>query len=129
VRLLLDTHVWLWMNLTPARIQPALTEILSSPETDRLLSIASCWEIAIKSSTNKLPLPDPVADFLPARIAATAVRLLPVELPHVSRAATLPFHHQDPFDRLIAVQALAEGITLVTHDRVFERYGVPVIYA
>jgi PIN domain nuclease of toxin-antitoxin system len=93
------------------------------------LSVASTWEIANKVALGTLDLPPQLHDWLPAELDAAGLRLLPINLTHTLGVEALPRHHRDPFDRLLIVQAIAEGLTIVTADRVFAMYDVPVIYA
>ena len=103
------------------RAQHALVD----PANERFLSIAAIWEIAIKLSGGKLELPGT----LQAAVDGMAAEMVPVTLAHIGRVQTLPFHHRDPFDRMMIAQAMEEGLTIVTRDRVFQSYGVPVLPA
>ena len=94
-------------------------------ENDVVASVVSLWELEIKASVGKLDLPDDLTVVLPAM----ATSLLQIEMAHLRRLRTLPFHHRDPFDRLLIAQALEEGLTIVTRDRAFRAYGVPLIAA
>ena len=127
MKLLLDTHIWLWMNAEPWRLSAQARAAIDDVETERLLSLASCWEIAIKYSRNRLPLPSPPAVYIPRRLDDTAITLLPITLAHVLGVSELPPHHRDPFDRVLVAQAMAEGATIVTADAVLAAYGVPTI--
>jgi len=89
--------------------------------------MASLWEMAIKNSLGKLGLPKPIDRFISEELAYNRVEILDIKANHVFEVAKLPFHHRDPFDRLIAAQALTEDLPLVTCDAVFQRYGVRVI--
>jgi PIN domain nuclease of toxin-antitoxin system len=93
-----------------------------------LLSVTSCWEIAIKASLGKLTLTSPLERFLTEQIAFNRFELLHIELPHAVRVGTLPWHHRDPFDRLLAAQALHEKLAMVSADPVFRKYGVRRIW-
>lgn len=117
------------MHLSPRRIDAAALAVLMSPDTERFLSIASCWEIALKHAKGKLPLPAPPAEYLPERLEASAVSLLAIGLDHILRVADLPAHHSDPFDRLIVCQAMAEDLAMVTHDRKLHVYGARIVHA
>ena len=125
--LLLDTQVWLWMQVSPERIVPHVRDRLADGHVDLLLSAASSWEIAIKHALGKLPLPEQPRDYVPSRMRSGAVTGLPVSHAHALHVATLPPHHRDPFDRLLVAQAQLEGITLVSADRALERYDVPLL--
>jgi PIN domain nuclease of toxin-antitoxin system len=128
VKLLLDTHAFLWwVEGTPAIGRRARAAV-SNPDNEVLLSIASCWEIAIKLSLGRLRLTERLDRFIPEQLTLNGFSLLAVELRHVVRVAGLPFHHRDPFDRLLATQALEEGLALVSADRVFRKYGVTVVW-
>ncbi|MCP9489264.1 MAG: type II toxin-antitoxin system VapC family toxin [Solirubrobacteraceae bacterium MAG38_C4-C5] len=129
MRLLLDTHVWLWARTEPQRLGEAARELLEDPDTDLYLSAASTWEIAIKYSLGKLPLPTPPAEYVPRRMQTSGVLPLAVEHAHAVHVATLPLHHRDPFDRLLIVQAQVERMRLLTADPAFEAYDVEVVKA
>jgi len=129
VRLLLDTHVWLWLLTQPGRIRSDLMPRLESNDTELYLSIASAWEIAIKYALGKLPLPDSPVRYVPTRLEATGVRQLPIGLEHTLMVAELPTHHRDPFDRLLVSQARIENMPLVTADPIFDQYDIEVVAA
>ncbi len=122
MRILLDTHVWLWMVSDPARLAPAARAALTSRDNALLLSAASVWEMAIKYQLGKLPLPQPPADFVPPRLVRDGVEPLAVEHHHAAYVATLPAHHRDPFDRLLAAQAVTERLVLCTADPALAAY-------
>jgi PIN domain nuclease of toxin-antitoxin system len=123
MRLLLDTHVFLWWVADDPRLPPRARRAIADAG-ECFLSIASCWEMAIKVSLGKLTLPTTVERFVPLQLAANGIGLLPIDLDHVAHVAVLPFHHRDPFDRLLAAQALLEHLVVVSADPVFRRYGV-----
>jgi PIN domain nuclease of toxin-antitoxin system len=93
-----------------------------------LVSIASCWEIAIKVSLGKLRVEGSLGRFLPEQLAANRFQVLPIDLRHVARVAQLPFHHRDPFDRLLVAQALEEGLAVVSADEGLGEYGVERVW-
>jgi len=126
MRLLLDTHVWLWMIAERERFSVDVAALLENSANDLLLSAASSWEIAIKHSLGKLTLPAPPAKYVPEQIAKTGVTPLPVEHSHALRVAELALHHRDPFDRLLVAQAELERATLLTADVHFAPYGIPI---
>lgn len=126
MRLLLDTHVWLWLQTEPERLGDRALEIVEDPTTELHLSAASAWEIAIKYSLGKLPLPMLPAEYVPQRMQASGVLALAVEHAHAAQVATLPLHHRDPFDRLLVAQAQIERMRLLTADPVLEVYDVEV---
>ena len=97
-------------------------------EVERLFSIASIWEIAIKTSLGKLSFDKPLEQFLPEQIAANDARLLDISLSHALRVANLPFHHRDPFDRMIIAQSLTENVPILSDDKAFDAYGIKRIW-
>jgi PIN domain nuclease of toxin-antitoxin system len=125
VRVLLDTHVVLWSLFEPERLARDAVHVLSSPDTERVVSVATLWEIAIKRAAGRLVAPDDLPDFL----SGTRHEFLPVLADHAWRVAALPMAHGDPFDRLLVAQAQVEGLPLVTHDRQLDRYDVRIIRA
>ena len=127
MKLLLDTHAFLWLVAGDRRLSPTARRALAEPKAQPLLSLASVWELAIKSSLGRLTLPEPLDTYL-AKKLATNLRLLSVELSHVVAVERLPFHHQDPFDRLLVAQALSERLPIVTRDREIRKYGVEVVW-
>jgi PIN domain nuclease of toxin-antitoxin system len=129
VSYLLDTHVWLWMLADPGRIRPDLLEELRDGRTRLLLSAASSWEIAVKWTIGRLPLPEPPAVYVPERMRRSGIDGLPVEHRHALHVASLPPHHRDPFDRLLVAQAHLEGLPIVTVDPAFDAYEVEVVRA
>lgn len=128
MRLLLDTHVWLWLQYDPHRLGEAIAPV-TDPDNDLLFSAASSWEIAIKWALGKLPLPEPPETWVPKRVATSGVELLAVEHVHALGVASLPRHHRDPFDRLLVVQAIAERAAIVTADPAMGRYAAEILWA
>lgn len=126
---LLDTHVWLWMVTSPARLSFATRELVGSGAGTRLLSAASVWEIAIKHAVGRLPLPQEPVEFVPDRVRTTVVDLLSISSADVLEAGALPRYHADPFDRLLVAQARLLGVPLVTADPKLGRYDVEVVSA
>jgi PIN domain nuclease of toxin-antitoxin system len=124
LRLLLDTHTFLWFTLGDPQISAAVVAAINDPVNDKLVSPATYWEIAIKVSINKLALGAPYEDFLHRGIVLNGFDILHVEPRHTARVATLPFHHKDPFDRLLIAQALVDDLTLVSNEALFDSYGV-----
>lgn len=128
MRLLLDTHAFLWWIEGDANLSRKASRTIAEPANECLLSLASCWEMAIKVGLGKLQLPGVMERFVPEQLAVNAFRQLDIEFKHVARVASLPFHHRDPFDRLLVAQALEEHIPIVSADRVFRRYGVERVW-
>lgn len=128
MRVLADTHTWLWMLGAPERLPAAVRDLVSDPATEVLVSAASAWEIAIKHDLGKLTLPEPPATYVPRRLAATGCTALAVEVVHALRAGALPPHHRDPFDRLLIAQAQVLRVPLCSGDRAFAAYAVEVLW-
>ncbi len=124
MRLLLDTHVLLWSALEPERLSRAARTAIEDEENEVYVSAASAWEIAIKQSLGKLILDLPAEQWLPAVLRKSAFEALEVNIATALRVRALPWHHRDPFDRLLIAQALEENLTLVTHDAQLASYGV-----
>jgi PIN domain nuclease of toxin-antitoxin system len=122
MRILLDTHCWLWLQVSPERLTAQVRDLLADPGNELYLSAASAWEIAVKWSLGKLPLPAPPSEYVPSRLDRQGVAGLPVELRHALQVASLPRHHRDPFDRLLIAQAQIENLHLLTADRTFASY-------
>jgi PIN domain nuclease of toxin-antitoxin system len=129
VTVLLDTHVWLWMQAAPRRLVPAVRALVEDATTTLLLSAVSSWEIAIKYALGRLPLPEPPELYVPDRMRTSGVVALPIEHSHALRVSGLERQHRDPFDRLLVAQCQIERIALVTADPIFERYDVELISA
>lgn len=127
-RLLLDTHVFLWWVDDAPELTGAARRAIGDPGNECFLSLASCWEMAIKSSLGKLRLARPVERFVSEQLAANGFSLLNIELRHAARIEKLPFLHRDPFDRLLIAQAMTEKLTMVTADSVFSEYGIKLLW-
>ena len=124
MKLLLDTHVMLWWRADSTHLTAVARKTIASAD-EILVSAASGWEVAIKLGVGKLRL----ADSFAWMVDDSGFTELPVTLAHTERVATLPQHHRDPFDRMLVAQAQVESATVVTHDRQFTPYEVPVIWA
>jgi len=123
VKLLLDTHVILWWQRDDRRLKRVARRAIARADIV-WVSAVSGWEVAIKAALGRLRLDEPFH----VLIAADDFTQLPLTLVHTERLAKLAPHHGDPFDRMLLAQALAEGATIVSHDRAFEPYGMPVIW-
>ena len=128
MRVLVDTHVFLWWvegdRALPARARAALAD----QENECLISLVTAWELAIKAGLGKLKLALPVKRYVVEHVAANGFRMLDLQMAHVGRVETLDPHHGDPFDRLLIAQALEEKLPVVTADPVFRKYGVKRIW-
>ncbi|NUM68000.1 type II toxin-antitoxin system VapC family toxin [candidate division KSB1 bacterium] len=120
MNLLLDTHAFLWFIKDDASLSLRARGLIEEPENKRLLSIVSLWEIAIKASLGKIVLKLPFDALMPRQLQENDIDLLPIALPHLGLVERLPFHHRDPFDRLIIAQSLVENLPLVSIDSQFE---------
>ena len=123
-RLLLDTHVFLWWRGEPSRFASTVRESIATADIV-FVSAATAWEAAIKASLGRLELPDTIE----AGVLASGFEKLLITFSHAERAAALPPHHRDPFDRMLIAQAQAEGLTLVTRDRLLQPYDVEILWA
>ena len=123
---LLDTQAFLWWVSDDDRLTRPARKTIASARC--FLSSASCWEMAIKASLGKLDVPRPLSRFLQEQLEVNGFALLPISLEHVSAVADLPFHHRDPFDRLIVAQAIEEEFAVVSSDSIFKTYGVKRIW-
>lgn len=123
MRVLLDTHTLLWYAVRPEDLGRRAREALDSPETERLLSPASAWELAIKVSIGKLKLGQDVMAFMQAALATPRTTWLDLSLAHIAKQTELPLHHRDPFDRLLIATALVEDVPIITRDAAFHAYA------
>ena len=124
MRFLLDTHTFLWFAGGNPRLDDYARQLIENPEIGRLLSIASLWEMAIKVSLGRLYLGLPFEDLIPEQMRLNGIQLLGIELEHVTPVTTLPFHHRDPFDRLLVAQAMVEQMPIVSADPAFDAYPI-----
>lgn len=127
MRLLLDTHVLLWILGDRSRITERVRHEYVDPRNEVVVSAASAWEIAIKQSLGKLETPEPAESWLPTAVEGEGMGFIAVTAEDALRVRSLPWHHRDPFDRLLVAQAMG-GYTLVTHDERMRAYGVPIIW-
>lgn len=126
MKLLLDTHTFLWFagRQQYALLPQATKDVLEDEANELFLSYASIWELAIKVSIGKMQLTEPVADLVRFQQAKIGLQLLPFQLAHLDVIESMPFHHKDPFDRLLIAQAQVEALTVVGVDAAFDAYGV-----
>ena len=122
--LLLDTHAMLWFFWDDPLLSPTAKISIENPDNRKLVSIASCWETAIKAGLNKLQLGSPSRSFLSEQIAKNNFELLAITFDHTTMVESLAPHHKDPFDRLLVAQAMIEGIPIVSVDPIFDQYGI-----
>jgi PIN domain nuclease of toxin-antitoxin system len=123
MQVLLDTHALLWHEQAIEKFSVKAREMLATPGVELTVSYVSIWEIAIKTGIGKLRLNCSVEDFVNS-VMAQGLPLLPIQLEHFFSVSKLPHHHRDPFDRLLAAQAIVEGAALLSADPAFDNYGV-----
>jgi PIN domain nuclease of toxin-antitoxin system len=123
MKLLLDTHVFLWFIMGSALLSADTRALIEDEKNRKFISVASLWEIAIKSSIGKLSLSAPFDQLIAQQLSLNGFELLPIEVSHLAAVTTLPFHHRDPFDRLLIAQALAENMPIVSSDPAFDTYN------
>ena len=127
MRLLLDTHIFMWMDSHQAKLSPTAKAALRNTANTLVLSVASLWEMQIKINLGRLPLRQPLQDIVKEQQQVNNLELLPVNATHAFALNGLPHHHGDPFDRMLIAQAIAEGLTVVSADRVFPHYPITLI--
>ncbi|MEM1041449.1 MAG: type II toxin-antitoxin system VapC family toxin [Bacteroidota bacterium] len=128
MRLLLDTHTLLWWHAKAGALSDTVRDALKDPKHDVFLSVVSAWEMQIKVSLGKLPLPGTVPELIGEELRENGFLPLSVTFDHVYALAGLPAHHKDPFDRLLVAQARHEGLTLVTDDRQIQQYDLLTLW-
>lgn len=123
MKLLLDTQCWLWWFAQPERLNEQAIALIGDHSNELWFSVASIWEIAIKVTHGKLPLPESIDTYIDSRIGLLDMEILEIKAGHALRAAALPLHHKDPFDRILISQAYLENMTLLSADIMFRKYG------
>ena len=127
MRLLLDTHVFIWWADAPEKLSPGALAALEDEANELLLSVASVWEMQIKIQLGKLKLSLPLQELIRNQQETNELAVLPVALTHVLALDALPFHHKDPFDRLLIAQSVEEDLTVVSADSQFSAYSVKLL--
>jgi len=128
VKLLLDTHTFLWLDMQLGRVSAAAMAACESPENEIYLSLVSAWEIQIKTQIKRLSLRIPLERMIQTLEADSNLQILPISLEHISELSALPLHHNDPFDRLLIAQARVEGAFLLSADSAFCAYPVNTLW-
>jgi PIN domain nuclease of toxin-antitoxin system len=128
MRILLDTHTFLWFFAGSPQLSARARSVIEDPSTEPLLSMASLWEMAIKISLGKLSIGAQFATFITAQVQRNGIGLLGVTLDHTAHIISLPFHHRDPFDRLLVAQAVVEQLPIVSADSILSSYPVTRIW-
>ena len=121
MQLLIDTHILIWFLEGNILLSKSNRQIITDSNNSIFLSIASLWELAIKISIGKITLNKPLTDVI-KQIAVENIEILPISPEHTLQVSTLPFHHRDPFDRIIISQAIIENIDIVSADAIFDDY-------
>jgi len=124
---LLDTHTFMWFINGHKELSDLARKTIERKGANNFVSIASLWEIAIKISIGKLKLKTPFAE-IPRQIVDNGFQVLPIKFEDTFRLSTLPFHHRDPFDRMIIVQSLTNQLNIISRDKQFADYGITVIW-
>lgn len=128
MKLLLDTHALLWFIGNDSQLSEVARASIENPAHEVFVSAASLWEIALKLSLEKLKLPLPFSEVFPRQLEVNGFGLLSISCPQLNQLAGLPFHHRDPFDRLLIAQSLADGMTIVTRDAAFSQYPAKILW-
>jgi PIN domain nuclease of toxin-antitoxin system len=123
MRLLVDTHAFLWFIDDDPRLSQQARGLMTG-RNELFLSIASLWEMAIKISLGRLAVPLPYSEFIGQQLSTNHIEILPIEIDHLSLIADLPFHHRDPFDRMLIAQGLKEQLPILSKDTAFDAYQV-----
>ena len=121
---LLDTHVFIWLDVSPKKLSERASEIITDPDNSLFLSLTSVWEMQIKMRLGKLELKRPLKETILQQRNENRVVILQIELSHILAMDELPFHHKDPFDRLLIAQAQQESLTFLSDDAVIRKYDV-----
>jgi PIN domain nuclease of toxin-antitoxin system len=128
VKLLLDTHAFLWFVLNDSSLSARAGDLIADGENEVFVSPASYWELAIKISLGKYHLDETFDTFFTNQLACNDFRILPIKVQHAAVLSQLPFHHRDPFDRMLIAQSMAEGVSLVSGDDVLRCYSGDIVW-
>jgi PIN domain nuclease of toxin-antitoxin system len=129
MKLLLDTHCWLWWFAQPERLSEEAIAHIVDESNELWFSVASIWEVGINVTLGKLPLPEPIDHYISSRMVLLGTKSLEVTASHALQATALPLHHQDPFDRMLIAQAQLQDMVLVSANKMFEQYEVSTLWA
>ncbi len=128
MKLLFDTHAFIWWDSDPSKLPPNVLALCRDRNNQIILSVASAWEMQIKIQLGKLKLNIPLADVIENQQNTNGIELLPVTLSRVLALDSLPYHHKDPFDRLLIAQTISEGALLISGDSVFVNYSIQLVW-
>ena len=126
MKILLDTHVFLWAITDSPRLSQEQRELFLDEDNELHLSVASLWEMLIKAGLGKLPLPEPATEYLVRQMEKNRIVLLPIRIAHLAEMQKLPLLHRDPFDRMLVAQARAEKLRMLSVDERMREYGIEV---
>lgn len=126
MKLLLDTHTFIWWDSEPARLSSKALSLCQDSSNTLLFSVASAWEMQIKAQLGKLRFALPLVDIIAGQQQSSNIEVLPVSLTHVLALENLPAHHKDPFDRLLIAQAIVEDAILISQDTLFQQHPINV---
>jgi PIN domain nuclease of toxin-antitoxin system len=127
MKLLLDTHVFIWWDTKPKKLPKKVIALCQDSDNTLFVSLASLWEMQIKLQLGKLSLNLSLAEMVSSQ-QANGIELLPITFPHILKVGELPSHHNDPFDRLLVAQAIAEDIVVITADKTFTNYPIKTVW-
>ena len=127
MKLLLDTHIFIWSQIAVQKISAEQIRAMRNTQNIWFLSLASVWEIQIKIQIGKFSFPKPLHDIIKEQQIVNNLQILPIIAEHIYELQNLPFHHKDPFDRLLIAQAINENFTIVTDDTHFSSYAVKIL--
>ncbi|MDF0554798.1 type II toxin-antitoxin system VapC family toxin [Kamptonema sp. UHCC 0994] len=124
MRLLLDTHTFIWFIINSPQLNLTVKQLIEDEKNEKLVSIASIWEIAIKQNTGKLSFGLPFQEFVEQQLSVNSISLQNINLDHINVIESLPLHHRDPFDRLIIAQGMVEHLPILSADSIFDAYPI-----
>jgi PIN domain nuclease of toxin-antitoxin system len=122
MKLLLDTHTFIWWDSQPDKLSSKILTLLKSEDSILILSVVSVWEMQIKVQLGRLTLDLPLSSLINSQRQINSIQILPITLEHVLALDQIPLHHKDPFDRLLIAQAIVENLTVASNDKKFEKY-------
>ena len=128
MKLLLDTCCWLWWLSDTQKLSEQQLNALISRQNQLFLSVATLWELSIKINTGKLAIPQPLNKLVAQECPQDNIKIIDIKSIHAIESGSLPLHHKDPFDRMIITQAITENLTVITSDKVFQKYDVAVLF-
>ncbi|HHT9138601.1 MAG TPA: type II toxin-antitoxin system VapC family toxin [Candidatus Wunengus sp. YC60] len=128
MKLLLDTHTFLWFIMGNTKLSDNARKLMEDTDNEKLLSVVSIWEMAIKASLGKLSFAEPFEVLIPQQLKLNGIELLNIKTEHAAIITTLPFHHRDPFDRLLIAQSMVERLPILSADINFDNYPIERVW-